>query len=891
MENNIEQNVSKNKRKRKKKKNKLAIILQTIFMVLIGLVVSGLLIFGLIFLNWLEDLPELDLNKLNDASAGTLIYDKNDNFITTYSYGVNKEWTNSEEIPKALKDAVVAIEDKNFYKHKGIYYKRLLGATLGQITGKGDYGGSTITQQLIKNVYLTAEVSYKRKAQELILARKLEKKLTKDEILTSYLNVIYMGGNNYGVKSAAKSYFGKELNELNLKEIALIAGLPKNPNGYNPKRNLKRNTLDRSYKRAETVLYVMHEQGKISDNEYEKALKEEFVINDKENKASMYPHPHFIEYMINEIAYDMAKQKGDMSKIPNIKEDLLSGGYIIHSNMDLKAQNILEESVHNYKNYPDIIKYDKNKFGEQVAEAASVIIDRESGGICAIVGGRDVPQKKSTYNRAVHSMQPVGSIVKPLSIFAPAIDKGMGSGNTELDIRTPIIGYDDNKYPGGTISGIPLTMRKTMDLSRNVAAARFLYDYVGDDLSLEYLYKMGIKASRPRKTGQSLVLGNFDSTVMEMARAYSVFINNGKYVEPKTYKTVTDKQGNVILDASDYQYKREVFNKSTVYIMNEMFKSEANEGTGLKARVKGITTGGKTGTHEDRVITYAGMTPYYLSVVRISNDKYLSMQNAWGGVQAAGLFSDYMTKLHSGLKDKAFQSINIEEAGVKKVKVSKLNGKLATAGTDALGLSTMEYYKNPPKEEDNTVIAVCERSGNLVDQTCFKEKCVKYKLFAGKGSGLEQISDESLKQIVKTEILREMPKPGGHKKLQEEEDKKNQELINKELERDDIDHILDINSEVEINNILENEKNQDEKIDNNKNENKDENVKKEDKKEEENKNKEDNKDKKDKKDENDEKENEKEKDNDKTSTENSDEGTDIEEDVSDEKTIEEDHNN
>lgn len=782
--------------KKKKKLNGLKVFLLTTC----GLLFSFVLISSLVIWNWVKDMPDLDLRKLEEVSQASIIYDKDQNVITNYSYGINKEWVNSEDIPKQLKDAFVSIEDKDFYKHHGIYTKRFIGAILGQITGLADYGGSTITQQLIKNVYLTPELSYKRKAQEFFLAKKIEKMLSKDEILTAYMNAIYMGGQNYGVKAAARDYFNKDLNELTLKEMALIAGLPKSPNGYNPVKNLQKEDLSPSIKRAETVLYTMRQQGKISEQEYKEALNEQFNINTEKKTKGLYPHPHFIEYMINELAYDWAQKEGDLSLVPKLKEKLLEGGYRIYTNMDSKAQSVLEESVHDYKAYPEIVNFDKEKYGEQRAEVASVIIDRSSGGICAIVGGRDLPTTQSSYNRAVHSAQPVGSIIKPLSIFAPAIEKGLGTGSVELDYKLPINGYDNNRWPGGPVLNRPMTMRESMDTSHNVSAARFLYNSVGDDLSMEYLYRLGIKPSRIKKTGQSLVLGTSDSTVMEMARAYTVFTNNGDYVEPKTYIKLEDKDGNILLDASEFQVKRNVFSKSTAFIMNELFKSETTNGTGSKAKIKGITTGGKTGTHEDRVVTYAGISPYYLSVVRVSNDIYLPMKNAWGGTTAASLFSDYMSKIHEGLQDKDIQSTSMADAGVEKAEISKLSGKLANSATRDLKMSSIEFYKKGtvPKEVDNTLIGICGITGNLANNDCYKKKHVKYKLYNGPGSILNGLDLSAIS--LKLETTSKMPKDRGHtewqkkkddeenRKLIEQEEKRNKEEANKNKEEENEDN-------------------------------------------------------------------------------------------------------
>lgn len=787
--------------------------IKTVLLIFIGVLLSGFLVFLTVFFGWMRDLPDIDLQKLEENSGVSMIYDKNDKFITNYSYGINQEWVDIDKMPEKLKDAFIAIEDKNFYKHHGIYTKRFVGAILGQLTGLADYGGSTITQQLVKNVYLTPELSYKRKAQEYVLTKKIERKLSKDQILEAYMNVIYTGGQNYGVKAAATDYFNKDLNSLNLKEVALIAGLAQSPNGYNPKINKANNQLNKSEKRANDVLFAMHEQGKISDAEYEEALAMPLNVNENKSKVALYPYPHFIEYMINEVATDISNQSEGSIPPSKVKENLLNGGYKIYTNLDTLAQSSMQDSFKNYASYPEIISYDKNKLGEQRAEAAGVVIDRGSGGICAIVGSRELPTQQSSYNRAVMSLQPMASTLKPLSIFAPCIESGLGSGSIELDMKLPIVGYDNNGYPGGVVSNKPMSMSESLATSHNVSAARFLYKNVGDELSLEYLYKMNIKPDRIKKSGQSLVLGTSNSTVMETARAYSVFINNGDFIEPKTYRSVVDKDGNVIIDASKIQVKRKVFSPSTVYIMNEMFKNEVTSGTGKAAKIKNITTGGKTGTHEDRVVSYAGLSPYYLSVVRISNDNYLPMKNAWGGTNAAGLFSMYMSKIHEGMKDKDIQSISMDKAGVEKIEVSVISGLRSTGATKEMGLSKYEFYKKgtAPKANDNTAVAVCGWTGNLADAECYKNKYVKYKIYAGPGTVLAGINPNLLKLPVKAEIVTSMPKAGGHKSYRPKKNikpkiniKENNSSHNSSTNKPKkVESIFNFSSNQNINSILE----------------------------------------------------------------------------------------
>lgn len=697
-------------------KEKAFYIMKVAFFTLIGLFLSGSIIIGLIIGNWLSDLPELDTTLLTNVSQSSLIYDKDGNLLTSYSSYENREWADLEEMPQPLIDAVLSIEDHDFYNHKGIYVKRLAGAILGQLTGRDDYGGSTITQQLIKNVYLTHDATYKRKAQELVLALELEKKMSKDDILEAYMNIIYLGGSNYGVKSAARDYFDKDLNELTIRECACIAGLAKNPNGYSPRRNMEKGDMTPTNKRTEDVLWAMHQRGKLTDAEYEFADKDTLVVAEAKTYSESYPYPHFLEYVLDEVATDLLISEGKEVNSTNImykKYAIRNGGYKIYTTIDPYIQETLQSSAANFEEYPETED-------EKGVEVSAVIIDHTTGRIVGMIGSKEEPIAQETFNRAVDSTQPIGSTMKPIAIFAPAIERGASPSTLTGDYKSSIKGYDvNNGYPGGNCSNKPMTMREAVANSHNIPAARFLIENVGIEVASDYLIRMGVNSNNISRNGSGIALGTSDTTTLEITGAYATLANNGIYIEPHAYTKVLNRYDEEILSESDKPTRR-VFSEATAWLTTDMLIDEVKWGGGTNAKISGITVAGKTGTHEDKCITFAGYTGYYTSVVRISSDNYSSMYNASGGKQTAKLWQSYMSAIHEDLEDVAIRTKTAEELDIKKFKTCSITGLLADEMCEALGCTLYDYFLNgtQPKEKCDSHIKVCTVTGKL-----FKENC------------------------------------------------------------------------------------------------------------------------------------------------------------------------
>lgn len=686
--------------------------------------VSGTILILMIAASWLQGMPELDTSLLTEAAQSSKIYDVNGLEIANFSSSENRSWVSIEDIPDNIINAFVSVEDGDFYSHIGIDFSRLGSAVIGQMNGD-THGGSTITQQLIKNVYLTSETTYERKLQEIVLALRLDSKLTKDEIMEAYLNIIYFGESNYGIRAASADYFDKELEELSLRECAMLAGLVKNPNGYSPRRNTYINEdMSVTNDRTNTVLFTMNSAGYISDSEYENALADDVIIKEVSDVLSIYKYPHVVEYVISDVVSDMIELDGVEPNGTNLaiyEWRIRNGGYQIYTTIDSTIQEILQSEASNYSNYPKLSKDDGS------VNTAAVIIDHSEGHIVAMIGSKDEPTAYKTLNRATTSTMPVASIIKPLSSYAPAIEHGEFSGSIGLNYPIKIDGYDLSvDYPMGNMgTEKPITYREALTVSSNVVPAYISSNLIGYDLSAQYLLNMGISEDSIQINGSGLALGTSGINMLEMSAAYATLANGGEYIEPTSYTTVVDRTNSIVLNSQDVQDRRVVFSDATSWIVTDMLEDGVN--SSVKG-VSGVPTAVKTGTHENKCATFAGYTNQYTSVVWIGSDTYSSFSDISGGTHASGLFTAYMDKIY---KEKSLQSLPIlsathTEYGVVSVDTCTVSGLLVNKYCDTFGCRVTEYAKlgNAPTETCSTHVYMhfCGDTGLLARNSCSQSK-------------------------------------------------------------------------------------------------------------------------------------------------------------------------
>ena len=661
--------------------------------------------------------PVLDVGKIQDQDLTSFIYDGDGKLITTYAGMENRVWATIGEIPADLQNAIVAIEDSRFYVHEGFDVKRIVGSFLSNMSSDSSQGGSTITQQLIKNTIGSAERTYKRKIQEAWLAYQLEEKYRKEKsslieakklILEAYLNTIPLGQSNYGVKAAAQDYFGKSLDQLTLRESAMLAGLAQSPYLYDPRRNTyTRNRMDITDKRTNTVLLCMYQQEYITKEQYDAALAEKVTIQQSGKSSEMYDMPYFIEYALEDVKTHLLKSRGLENTSENrskLDGELRTGGYKIYLTVDPDIQKAVEETLYNWKKYPKMQLSTDNTtrvsdgMGGYTAltqpQAGAVVLDYRTGKLKAIVGGRQQPKVKRSLNRAYQAKMPVGSCIKPLAVYAPAIEQGLSPASIVYNVAVPINGWNTKQgypsnYSGSSFTG-PTTMREGLKQSYNIVAARLLMDSVGLDDSYNTLLKLGIKqtsSNNIKKDGPGLALGTSGIPLVEMAGAFGAFGNKGEYIEPLSFTKVVNSKGETVLDADAVRTRTSVFKPSTAWLMVDMMTDAVNKGTATKAKLSGMTVAGKTGTNSNAIgVSFNGLTPYYSAAVWVGSDAYKPLvKGATGGSYAAPVWKDFMQKIVK-LEDQENKKIiedTPESLGLVKAEVCSVTGLLATEACKA----------------------------------------------------------------------------------------------------------------------------------------------------------------------------------------------------------------
>ncbi len=700
-----------------------------------------------------ETAPELNLAQIDDQAQTSFFYDANGNVITDYKGSEDRVVVSIDDIPEMLRYAFVAVEDARFFTHSGVDAKRIVGAFVSNLSSTATQGGSTITQQLLKNSILSDEQSYKRKIQEAYLALQLEHIYTKEQILESYLNTIYLGESYYGVKTAAYGYFGKELNQLTLRECAMLAGVARSPYYYNPRRNLyTRQTPAVSNDRTDYALRQMYENQFITKDQYQAALDTNTVSvlsQSPNSNATMYDYPYYVEYAIQDVIAELLKLNALENTSTNraaMEQKLRTGGYHVYLCIDTEIQKIVENTLATWNNYPllrdpsDAVYRQRNTDGTYAEiiqpQSACAIVDYRTGELKAVVGGRTAPTARKTLNRATGMTMPVGSAIKPIAVYAPAIELGASPASIVYNMPVPIHGWNDgggkDYYPsnsgGGGFTG-PTTFRKAMRQSYNTGAAQALLYYVGVDRSTLYLENMGVAEQNIQKTAFGLALGASGITPVQMAVAFGTLGNAGVYNEPISFWKIEDSDGNEIVNRRMTQTKRIVFKESTAWLTVDMMKGVISDGTGKSAQIKGQTVAGKTGTNSDyKGVSFAGMTGWYSGAVWIGHDNYKALSSkATGGNYAAPLWQSIMAQIHTakGLQDRDIVEKDPASIGLTKVTTCGVSGLLATDACkqDVNGYKTVTDYwpsDSVPTQSCNMhqELSLCGDTGMLATEFC-----------------------------------------------------------------------------------------------------------------------------------------------------------------------------
>lgn len=547
----------------------------------------------------------------------------------------NRVLVEYDQIPKYMKDAMIAIEDKRFLEHNGVDWRRTMGAVLNLFSGEDNYGGSTITQQLIKNLTNEKEVSLTRKIKEIFRAINFEKEYSKDEILEAYLNVVNFGSGCNGVQAAANLYFGKDISECSLAECASIAGITQNPAAYTPLIYPEKNK-----KRQQTVLGAMFEQEKISQREYDRAMEESehmvFVgyTGDNQIKDNIPIHDWYTDDVLNEVL-------DDLMEVNNLGEDaarsmLYSGGFKIYSAVDRNAQRIAEQAV-----------AEMMPVNDPALDVGYIMMDY-NGRVLASMGGRQERTGNWLFSNSTMAKRQPGSTFKPIAVYAPAIEYGLINYSSSVEDQPIKIDINADNVPDewpvnytGVYQKHPVTVQWALMVSANAPAARIGYYMVGVQNSFDFLtQKLGFTSLSEKNdvTPSAMILGGMSRgvTVREMAASYQMFGNGGKYYEPYSYYYVLDYNDNLIFDNRDKAPVQAISSK-TATIMNRLLKQVASnpEGTGYYVNIYGWDMIAKTGTTSDYNDAYfIGATPYAIGAcwVGYANPRRVTQTGACGRV-------------------------------------------------------------------------------------------------------------------------------------------------------------------------------------------------------------------------------------------------------------------
>lgn len=571
----------------------------------------------------------------------------------------NREWVDSDKIPDTLKNAVVAIEDERFYKHHGVDWVRTIGAVKGWLLGGTQYGGSTITQQLIKNITADNDYSVKRKVNEIFRAFALEKEIDdKDRILVMYLNTIFLGYNSYGVQTAAMQYFDKDVSQLDLAESAVLAGLTNNPSIYDVY-----NHPEKVKERQETILAQMLDQKMISQEEYDAAVAEELNYRPYEEyqQEIKSTYSYFTDEVIKDVINDLMTEKG-YSRL--VAENMVySGGLNIYATIDTKVQNALDEVWANADNFPNTEKY-----GE-IPQSAMVITDKQ-GNIVGIAGGRGEKTSSRGFSYASDARRQPGSSIKPLATYGPAMDAGIATPDTTVYDRALIQDEEGNPWPmndGKYPTGRAMTVKEGMTRSLNTISAQLLKQLTPQK-SYEFMtQQLGFKLVDSRTNEDGTVQSDIDLaplalgaltdgvTVREMAGGFSTFINDGVYGGTRTYTKVTDSEGNTIMENTPNTDKG-FTNVRTAYYMLDCLQNVTAHGTAYGIQLDGVETGGKTGTTTSNTdIWFCGITPKYSGAVWVGYEHNYRLDGLYGR-NAAEIWLAVMQKVHAGDSGLVFDS-------------------------------------------------------------------------------------------------------------------------------------------------------------------------------------------------------------------------------------------
>ncbi|MBR1744253.1 MAG: transglycosylase domain-containing protein, partial [Lachnospiraceae bacterium] len=662
------------KAKKRKRFPKLRFAFKVSFLVLLLGVLAGLVVFYFKFgddlIHWKNEAKQLvdaSNEKTFRSSETSIIYNSQKKPIANLKGDKDSSYIKFADIPKAAIDCMVVSEDRDFYEHGGVNFLSTAKATALYVKGKikGDdsitRGGSTITQQLVKNVFLSNEKTEERKIREIFIAMEMEKKYTKDEIMEFYLNVICFANAHFGIEAASKAYFSKSVKDLDLAEIAFLCAIPNRPSTYDPLEH-----FDNTVERKNRILEQLLEEKKITATEFSDAKYEDIVLNPAQNiKTQDYMTTFAISCATKSLmkkygfefqssfANDGEREEYDKkykTAYDECHSMLYTGGYRIYTTLNNSKQKNLQKAVN------DALAgfTEKTKDGVYTLQGAATCIDNETGFVVAVVGGR---RQKSitgyTLNRAFQSFRQPGSSFKPLVVYTPQLEREY-TPDTIVD-DSPF--EDGPKNSDGTYAGkIPL--RTAVEKSKNVVAWK-LFEELTPRIGLSYVEKMNFSKIVDNDYYPAASLGGLTNgaSTVEMASAYATIENDGVYREPTCVRKITNSEGEVILDNKKEQEQIQIYEETAARMMTDILSGVLVRGTARgHALSNDMACAGKTGTTSDKKDGwFCGFTPYYTTAVWVGCDSPRTIDNLYGNTFPLTIWYNYMEELHQGLEPKQFE--------------------------------------------------------------------------------------------------------------------------------------------------------------------------------------------------------------------------------------------
>ncbi len=661
--------MAKKKKKMKQKSpgtQRVMLVVKILFLLILLTILAGAILFYMSYGKTAIKLHEEAVALVRQSTIDTFrqsetseIYDINGKLITTLKGEKDTYYLEYDLIPAMAKQAMISMEDKKFLTHKGYDIRAIIRAAKSYIENHGEInqGGSTITQQLARNIFLTHEVSWERKAKEIFLAVELEKKYSKDLIMEFYLNNIYFNNGYYGIQAASKGYFSRDVNELSLAEITFLCAIPNNPTLYEPTENME-NTIGRKNR----MLGQMKLDGAIGDQEYFEAENEEIILKLSKRKKQNYIETYVyncairalmksqgftFRYTFNSQEEKERYQERYSDAYTMCQQSLYSSGYRIYTSIDTKKQKLLQAAV------DDVLKNfeEKNEEGIYKLQGAATCIDNETGRVAAIVGGRSQKLEGYTLNRAYQSYRQPGSAIKPLIVYAPALERGYTPDTLVVDKKTE----DGPKNSNGTYAG-KISLRSAVEQSKNTVAWN-LFKELTPDIGLQYLLNMNFSKISENDYYLAASLGGFTTGVssVEMASGYAALENDGIFREPTCIISIVDSRETEVY--RDISAGEPIYDTNASRVMTDILKGVFTKGTAKGLGLSNMSCAGKTGTTSDKKDGwFVGFTPYYTTSVWVGYDLPQKLDSLAGATYPGTIWKQYMGEIHEGLEDIGFKA-------------------------------------------------------------------------------------------------------------------------------------------------------------------------------------------------------------------------------------------